>query len=83
MRGQIQTQYLINILLLMFSALPLTAQSATGPKPLDLLKAKLETIAHGVSADWGVYIKSLDTWEEIPPPPRVRDQLRSHGPQRS
>ncbi|MBZ5531809.1 MAG: class A beta-lactamase-related serine hydrolase [Acidobacteriia bacterium] len=35
------------------------------PKPLDLLKARLETIAHGVSADWGIYIKSLDTGEEI------------------
>ncbi|HLW54988.1 MAG TPA: serine hydrolase [Candidatus Angelobacter sp.] len=41
------------------------AQSTTQPKPLDLLKAKMETIAHGVSADWGIYVKSLDTGEEI------------------
>ena len=35
------------------------------PKPIDLLKARLETIAQGVSADWGIYVKSLDTGEEI------------------
>jgi len=49
--------------MLFLAALP--AVSQTAPKPLDLLKAKLETIAHGVSADWGIYIKSLDTGEEI------------------
>lgn len=41
------------------------AQPAAAPKPLDLLKSKMETIAHGVSADWGIYVKSLDTGEEI------------------
>lgn len=41
------------------------AQPAAAPQPLDLLKQKLETISHGVSADWGIYIKSLDTGEEI------------------
>lgn len=41
------------------------AQPATPPQPLNLLKQKLETISHGVSADWGIYIKSLDTGEEI------------------
>lgn len=35
------------------------------PKPIDLLKAKLTTISQGVSADWGIYIKSIDTGEEI------------------
>lgn len=52
---------------LLFSVLvPANAQPAAAPpKPLDLLKTKLQTIAHGVSADWGVYIKSLDTGEEI------------------
>ena len=35
------------------------------PKPIDLLKQKLVTISQGVSADWGIYIKSLDTGEEI------------------
>jgi beta-lactamase class A len=41
------------------------AQPTPNPKPLDLLKHRLETISQGVSADWGVYIKSLDTGEEI------------------
>jgi len=41
------------------------AQPAAAPKPIDLLKQKLEQISAGVSADWGIYIKSLDTGEEI------------------
>jgi beta-lactamase class A len=41
------------------------AQTAPAPKPIDLLKQKLEQIGAGVSADWGIYIKSLDTGEEI------------------
>lgn len=45
--------------------LPAWAQPSPPAKPIDLLRAKLETIAHGVSADWGIYIKSLDTGEEI------------------
>jgi len=53
------------VFVLFLAALPAIAQTAPAPKPLDLLKAKLETIAHGVSADWGMYIKSLDTGEEI------------------
>src|SRR6185312_14312880 len=31
----------------------------------DLLKHRLEIVSQGVSADWGIYIKSLDTGEEI------------------
>jgi beta-lactamase class A len=46
-------------------ALPALAQNAPAPKPIDLLKQKLEQISAGVSADWGIYIKSLDTGEEI------------------
>jgi beta-lactamase class A len=56
----------------LFAALALTtfalssfAQTAPAPKPIDLLKQKLEQISSGVSADWGIYIKSLDTGEEI------------------
>lgn len=37
----------------------------TVPKPLDLLRQKLEQISAGVSANWGIYIKSIDTGEEI------------------
>jgi beta-lactamase class A len=42
-----------------------SAQTPAPPKPLDLLKQRLVTISQGVSADWGIYIKSLDTGEEI------------------
>jgi len=45
--------------------LPSFAQTTPAPKPIDLLKQKLEQISSGVSADWGIYIKSLDTGEEI------------------
>jgi beta-lactamase class A len=50
--------------LLLLVAVPAMCQTIA-PQPLDLLKVKLQTIAHGVSADWGIYIKSLDTGEEI------------------
>ena len=52
------------VLVLLF-VLPAFAQTAPTPKPIDLLKQKLEQISAGVSADWGIYIKSLDTGEEI------------------
>ena len=53
------------IALMSVSTTRLPAQSTPAPKPLDLLKHRLDTISKGVSADWGVYIKSLDTGEEI------------------
>jgi beta-lactamase class A len=46
-------------------SLPVFSQTAPQPKPVDLLRQKLEQISAGVSADWGIYIKSLDTGEEI------------------
>jgi beta-lactamase class A len=52
-------------LALLLFALPASAQPVAAPKPIDLLKQKLEQISAGVSADWGIYIKSLDTGEEI------------------
>ena len=45
-------------------ALPVFGQSPT-PKPIEILQQKLKQISAGVSADWGIYIKSLDTGEEI------------------
>src|ERR1700742_525598 len=50
-------------LLLLVPTLP--AQTPAAAKPIDLLKQKLEQISSGVSADWGIYIKSLDSGEEI------------------
>lgn len=41
------------------------AQTTPPPKPLDLLQHSLERISQSVSADWGIYVKSLDTGEEI------------------
>jgi beta-lactamase class A len=52
------------ILVLLF-VLPALAQTPAATKPIDLLKQKLEQISAGVSADWGIYIKSLDSGEEI------------------
>jgi beta-lactamase class A len=46
--------------------LPALAQPTPAPpQPLDLLKQRLQTIGQGVSADWGIYIRSLDTGEEV------------------
>jgi beta-lactamase class A len=53
------------IALLLVLTTRLHPQPTPSSKPLDLLKHRLETISQGVSADWGVYIKSLDTGEEI------------------
>src|SRR5258708_39547652 len=44
---------------------PTSAPRPAAPKSIVLLKHKLERISQGVSADWGIYIKSLDTGEEI------------------
>src|SRR3954453_23067271 len=52
-------------LALLIFALPASSQPTPAPQPIDLLKQKLEQISSGVSADWGIYIKSLDTGEEI------------------
>jgi beta-lactamase class A len=51
--------------LFLFFALPAFTQTSPATKPIDLLKQKLEQISAGVSADWGIYIKSLDSGEEI------------------
>lgn len=46
--------------------LPVTAQQ-TAPRttPLQRLQAHIERIAQSVNAEWGIYIKSLETNEEI------------------
>src|SRR6516225_8047831 len=55
----------VKLFLVPLLALPTFAQNAAAPKPIDLLRQKLEQIGAGVSADWGIYVKSLDTGEEI------------------
>ncbi|HZS25748.1 MAG TPA: serine hydrolase [Candidatus Angelobacter sp.] len=55
----------VKVVLVLLVALPALAQTASAPKPIDLLKQKLVQISSGVSADWGIYVKSLDTGEEI------------------
>lgn len=54
-----------SVVLFVLVSLAASAQSAPPPKPIDLLKGSLERTAHSVSADWGIYIKSLETGEEI------------------
>ncbi|HKD81341.1 MAG TPA: serine hydrolase [Candidatus Angelobacter sp.] len=53
-----------SLLVLLFT-LPAFAQTAPAPKPIDLLRQKLEQISSGVTADWSIYVKSIDTGEEI------------------
>src|ERR1700736_2627189 len=60
-----RSKFVHTILALLVLVLPSSAQTTTAPKPIDLLKQKLGQISAGVSADWGIYIKSLDTGEEI------------------
>jgi beta-lactamase class A len=62
MKSTLRKLALSSLLFVLTAAAP--AQTAP-PKSLDLLKHKLERISQGVSADWGIYIKSLDTGEEI------------------
>ncbi len=50
---------------LLWAVLPAFAGIGLAPKPIDLLKQKLEQISAGVTADWGIYIKSPDTGEEV------------------
>lgn len=61
MNRNLQTLALVPILMIAAAS----AQTPSAPKPLDLLKHRLEIISQGVSADWGIYVKSLDTGEEI------------------
>src|SRR5205809_467488 len=53
------------LLCVLVLALSAASQTATSSKPVDLLKHNLERISQSVSADWGIYVKSLETGEEI------------------
>ena len=51
---------------LMLCALGLWAQTPVAPQtPLARLQANIERITRSVNADWGIYIKCLETGEEI------------------
>ena len=54
-------KYLAILSLLQALAIAQTVQT----KPIDLLQHRLEQIARSVSADWGIYVKSLETGEEV------------------
>lgn len=43
----------------------LDAQAPAPPKPLERLRAAIERIVASVDATWGIYIKSLETGDEI------------------
>jgi beta-lactamase class A len=52
--------------ILMAMATSAVAQSVpVKPKPITLLRRNIERIARGVNADWGIYIRSLDTGERV------------------
>jgi beta-lactamase class A len=53
------------LLWVLFASIAALPQTGGSPKPLDQLKHSLERISQGVSADWGIYVKSLDTGEEV------------------
>jgi beta-lactamase class A len=44
---------------------PAAAQAPDLPAPLDRLRSNIERITRGVNARWGIYIKCLETGEEI------------------
>ena len=52
-------------LIIFFFLQALAIAQTAAPRPIDLLQHSLEQIAHSVSADWGIYVKSLDTGEEV------------------
>src|SRR5579871_6506506 len=51
-------------LLLMVFAIPASAQQPAGT-PLSRLQSNIERITKSIHADWGIYIKCLETGEEI------------------
>ena len=53
------------LLLTVFCAAAALAQAPSPQPPITLLQRNIERIAGGVHADWGIYIKSLDTGEEV------------------
>src|SRR5260370_18766634 len=51
---------------MVLACLLLAAQAAQpAPSPLDRLKASIERITRSANATWGMYVKSLETGEEV------------------
>jgi len=51
--------------LVLAAALLTPAWQQTPRPPLDALKGRIETITRSISAKWGVYLKSIETGEEL------------------
>ncbi len=51
--------------ILLFAVAVAAAQGPPVRRPIDLLRGNIERIARGVNADWGIYIQSLDTGEQL------------------
>src|SRR6478672_6192992 len=51
---------------LVLASLPLLAQPQTpAPAPLQRLEASIQRTTRSINATWGIYVKSLETGEEI------------------
>src|SRR4051812_3178845 len=53
------------IVFVVMLAAPAGAQAPQASGPLDRLRSNIERITRGVNARWGVYIKCLETGDEI------------------
>ncbi|MCU1261380.1 MAG: hypothetical protein JWO80_4265, partial [Bryobacterales bacterium] len=51
--------------LLLSFPLPLLAQAPMPTTPLDRLRISIERITRSVNAKWGIYLKCLETKEEL------------------
>src|SRR5437870_13753402 len=51
--------------LCLIASAALLAQPQPTPTPLARLQANIERITHSINADWGIYVKCLETNEEI------------------
>jgi beta-lactamase class A len=66
MRGTLNRFIVLTMMILATATVLAQGQKqSAAAKPIDLLKHKIEEIGRGVSADWGIYVKSLDTGEEL------------------
>src|SRR6185295_18216135 len=50
---------------LLVVALAVVLAQQTPPPPLERLQASIERVTRSVNATWGIYVKSLETGEEI------------------